>query len=177
MRAKGTHRITRFDRFTIVVSRHRHRQRRRRGAQLEEPGRLGGDQRAGKRRPRDQTRRSDLRRRSVLTREVECERAPGARDAHDADLPAEQAGNLATDRQPEPGPSVAAARRAVGLLEGFENDALLFFGDPDARVRHAERDDGVGLVQDLVAAAPAVARELHFHRDVTVLGELEGVRK
>jgi hypothetical protein len=42
----------------------------------------------------------------------------------------QQTGQLAADGQAEPGAAVAAAGRAVGLLEGVEDDLLLAFGMP-----------------------------------------------
>ena len=57
------------------------------------------------------------------------------------DLAAEQAGQLAADRQTEAGAAVLAAGAGVGLLEGLEDDALLLGRDADAGVGHLERDD------------------------------------
>jgi hypothetical protein len=53
-----------------------------------------------------------------------------ARRALDRDLAAEQATDLAADRQAEPGAAVLATRRAVGLLERFEDHAQLVAGMP-----------------------------------------------
>ena len=52
----------------------------------------------------------------------------------DADLAAEQARDLAADRQAEAGAAVAAARRPVGLLEGLEDQPQLVLRDADAGV-------------------------------------------
>src|SRR5439155_8627808 len=65
-------------------------------------------------------------------REVELERAPFAGGADDRNLPPEDPGDLAADRQPEPRPAVPAAGAAVGLLEGLEDDLLLLGLDADA---------------------------------------------
>ena len=62
--------------------------------------------------------------------------SPGLAD--DADLAAEQAGDLAADRQAEAGAAVLAAGAAVGLLEGLEDDLLLVGGNADAGVADRE---------------------------------------
>ena len=76
-----------------------------------------------------------LRRRRVHRREEEREGAALARRALGADLAAEQARDLAADREPEAGAAVAAARRAVGLLERLEDQPQLVGRDADAGVR------------------------------------------
>src|SRR5439155_12845188 len=53
-------------------------------------------------------------------RQEQCEGRTFARARRDADLAAEQAGDLARDREPEPRAPEAPARRAVGLLERLE---------------------------------------------------------
>ena len=67
--------------------------------------------------------------------QVERERAPLARRADQADLAAQQPGDLAADRQAQPRAAVLPARAAVGLLERLEDDLLLVRRDADARVR------------------------------------------
>ena len=67
-------------------------------------------------------------------REVERERAPLPGRAREPDLAAEQAGDLAADRQAEARAAVLPARAAVGLLEGLEDDLLLVSGNADAGV-------------------------------------------
>ena len=57
---------------------------------------------------------------------------PGWLETHD--LAAEKPRDLAADREAEAGAAVLAARGAVGLLEGLEDDALLVLGDADAGV-------------------------------------------
>src|SRR5947207_1739878 len=56
--------------------------------------------------------------------EVELEGAPFAGGADDGDLSAEDPGDLAADREPEPRSAVPAAGAAVRLLERFEDDLL-----------------------------------------------------
>ena len=75
----------------------------------------------------------------VLAREVERERAALADRARRLDLAAEQACDLAADRQAEARAPVAAAGRAVGLLERLEDQPQLVRVDPDAGVGDGER--------------------------------------
>ena len=58
--------------------------------------------------------------------------APGRAD--DGDLAAEQADELAADREPESGASVEARGGAVTLRERFEDSLLLLVVDADAGV-------------------------------------------
>src|ERR1700742_5073983 len=51
------------------------------------------------------------------------------RDAAQLDFTAQEIRQLAADRQSQAGAAVLAAGARVGLLEGFENDALLFRRD------------------------------------------------
>src|SRR5580700_8709044 len=87
-------------------------------------------------------------------RQVQRERAALAQPAGRADLPAEQPGDVAADRQAEPGPAVASAGRPVGLGERVEDRAELLPGYAHAGVGHGERDD--------VGCAPERAGELHL---------------
>ena len=110
-------------------------------------------------------------------REIERERASLAGRARETDLAPEEPGDLAADRETEPGPSVLAARRAVRLLEGFEDDLLLLSWDTDARVGDRERDHRSGAVQGLDRGAPAAGRRVDAERDPASLRELERVRE
>ena len=60
--------------------------------------------------------------------------------ALDVDLAAEQARDLAADREPEAGAAVLAAGGAVGLLERLEDELLLVLRDADAGVGDREGD-------------------------------------
>ena len=76
----------------------------------------------------------------VHQRQVKREGAALSRRAGQADLAAQQLGQLAADRQAQAGAAVLAAGRAVGLLERLEDDLLLVARDADAGVRHRERN-------------------------------------
>src|SRR5262245_19716543 len=64
--------------------------------------------------------------------QVEREDAALARRADDANFAAEQPRDLAADREAETRAAVFAAGRSVGLLEGLEDDPLLFDRNADA---------------------------------------------
>ena len=82
------------------------------------------------------------------------------------DLAAEQPGDLAADGEAEARAAVLAARAAVGLLEGLEDDLLLVAGDADARVGDRERDDRLRAgSSELVVGAPALADRLERGAD------------
>ena len=65
--------------------------------------------------------------------------SPGA--LVDGDLAAEQADQLAADREPETGAAVEARRGAVALRERLEDPLLLLVVDADPGVGDRERDD------------------------------------
>src|SRR5207248_6660145 len=107
--------------------------------------------------------------------QVYGEDAAHARLALDPDVAAREPRELAADGQAQPGASVLAAGRAVGLQEGLEDRMLLVEGDPDARVDDAERDDLGGPIEGIVRRAPTRARHFGDELDLTLLGELERV--
>ncbi len=61
------------------------------------------------------------------------------------DFAAEQHGQLAADGQAEAGAAVFAGGAGVGLLEGLEDEPLLFRRDADAGVLDGEGDDLLGV--------------------------------
>jgi hypothetical protein len=73
----------------------------------------------------------------------------------DLQLAAQQAGDLAADRQAQARAAVLAAGGAVGLLEGLEDDPLLVLGNADAGVGDREGQHLARLVQVVVAQRPA----------------------
>ena len=95
-------------------------------------------------------------RRGVDLRNVEREHAAPPGRAREANLPAEQAGDLAADGEAEAGPAVLAARASVRLLERLEDDLLLVSRDPDAGVVNGDRDHGARPIEGLEVRAPAL---------------------
>ena len=85
-----------------------------------------------------------------------------ARRAGHRDVAAQQARQVARDRQAEAGAAVPAADRPVGLAEGFEDRLLLRRSYADTAVAHFEAD-AVG------------AGASHVQRDAAVFGELHRV--
>ena len=71
-------------------------------------------------------------------RQLEEERRADARLALHLQLAAEQADELAADRQPQPGPAVLPRSRGVGLGERLEHAAALLRRHADAGVLHGE---------------------------------------
>ena len=62
---------------------------------------------------------------------------------------------LAADGETETGAAIFAAGAGVGLLEGLEDDLLLFGRNADAGIRHFERNDGRRLAQHRMLGTPA----------------------
>jgi hypothetical protein len=82
---------------------------------------------------------------------------------------------LAADGQTQARAAVFSGGARVGLLEGFENDLLLFRRDADAGIGHGERDHRGHLAQDGVIGAPARFGQAHLQSHTAVRGELERV--
>src|SRR5581483_2829700 len=118
------------------------------------------------------TRRSDW---LVRQGEVEHEGAPDAGTADEPDLPAQQIGDLAADRQAEPGAAEAPTRVHVRLLKRFKNDRLFVRGNPNASIGYREAHNGPGAIQPFVIAAPAALCPSDFQGHAPLLGEFEGV--
>ena len=68
------------------------------------------------------------------------------------DFAAQQVGQFAADRQAQAGAAVLAAGAGIGLLEGLEDDSLLFRRDADAGVGHLERHHRSRASQDRMIA-------------------------
>src|SRR5262249_39324156 len=81
------------------------------------------------------------------------------------------------DGEAQAGAAVAAARAAVLLLEGLEDDGLLLRLDADAGVLDGESDHRARAVEREVVRAPARVGRADPERDRAALGELEGVRQ
>src|SRR6202035_3734370 len=103
---------------------------------------------AGRLRPRRRDQAGQGRPRVGLG-QVERERTAVARRAYQVNLAAEQACDLPADRQAQAGASVLAARAAVGLLKGLEDNVLFVGGNADAGIRDREGEDSAGLPKAL----------------------------
>ena len=87
-------------------------------------------------------------------RQVERKCAPGPRRALQPDLAAEQTGEFAADGESQARAAILPAGGSVGLLERFEDDALLFRRNADAGIGYRERDHALGAVEDRMTRAP-----------------------
>ena len=119
---------------------------------------------------------SGARRAHVGLRQVERERAALAGRAAQLNFAAQQVGQFAADGQAQAGAAVFAAGAGIGLLEGLEDDALLFRAECRCRYRSLRRrspsrrrsGSGDPALQPLAAAE---TDKLH----AALLGELEGI--
>ena len=112
----------------------------------------------------------------VRERQVQRERAALPRLALDADLAAEEARELAADRQAEPCSAVATRGGAVGLLEGLEDELLLVLRDAEAGVLDRECDHVFGRIRERRRRVSlSRRRQVDVKRDAALVGELEGI--
>ena len=72
---------------------------------------------------------------------------------------------VAADREPEPGSTVSAGRRAVGLGERLEHRGLQLLLDADAGVGDADRDHRIAPVS---RSRPDPSRRAELHRTATL---------
>src|SRR5712664_948172 len=110
-------------------------------------------------------------------RQIQGEGAALAELAGKPDLSAQEPGNLPAYRQAEAGSAVVAARRAVYLLKGVEDDLLLVLRNPDSGIDDGKFDDGGRGVQTRVGRAPARLGARHAQRYTSMFGEFERVRE
>src|SRR5213593_2253191 len=85
----------------------------------------------------------------------------------------QEARQLAADGKTQSGAAVFPGRATFGLLECFEDDALLFPGDADTRIRHRECKDSIRPVQGQIAAVPTCVCPAYVQADLTLFRELE----
>ena len=132
-----------------------------------------------RRRPeRRRGRRARRHRRSgIFDRQIEHERTALAGRAAQMNFAAEQARKLAADGEAEAGAAIFSAGAGVGLLEGLEDQLLLFNGNADAGVGDLEGDDGRRMAQDRMFGAPAAEGGRDAEANPAFGGELEGVRQ
>src|SRR6202167_6490934 len=88
---------------------------------------------------------------------------------------AEQTREFAADSETEARAALFAARAGVGLLECFENDALLFRKNADTRVGDFECDHRAGAAENRVLVAPTVVGDSARKPPVPFPGEFAGV--
>ena len=111
----------------------------------------------------------------IFERQEQRERTADPGCAPQLYLAAEQRRQLAADGKAETGAAVLAAGGGVGLLEGLEDDLLLFLRDADAGVGHFKRHHRRRLVENRVIRVPAPDRSGHVEPHTALRGELEGV--
>src|ERR1700722_791590 len=123
-------------------------------------------------------RADSLRRRShIRLRQIECERAAFTRSASQLNFTAKKTGQFTADGKAKSGSTVFAAGTCIRLLEGLKDDSLLVRGDPDARIRNFERNDGSGPTQDLMTRRPATGNHRNGEPHAALFSELERVRQ
>src|SRR6185295_9632160 len=153
------------DVLTIVGQLGRHQQRRRLASDDHLPALLSHQWSRGVRR--------QVPAEVVSDRQIQREATALARRALDRDLAAEQATDLAADRQAEPGAAVLATGRAVGLLERFEDHAQLVAGDADTGVSDRVGDDCRRRLERDVRGIPATARTAYLQLHAALVREFE----
>ena len=90
---------------------------------------------------------------------------------------AQQRRDFAADREAQSRPAVFAGDRSVGLLERLEDDAMLVGSDSDTGIFHRERDDRLGIAEDLVVRTPSRFSRRHVDRYAASFSELERIRQ
>src|SRR5258708_1292119 len=115
--------------------------------------------------------------RFISARQIERERAALAGCAGHANLPTQQPGDFAADRQTEAGAAVSAIRRAISLLEGLENDPLLFRSYDDAGIGGGKRNYFAGAVERFEIVSLIARGRGNLQDHVALLGELECIGK
>src|ERR1700730_18110047 len=108
-------------------------------------------------------------------RQIECERTSLARRATQLDLATQQAGQFATDRQPQAGSTVFPAGASVCLLKCLEDDSLFLGRNADTRVGNFEGYNRRSTSKDWMPLAPSAARKRYEQLHAAVLGELERI--
>ena len=94
--------------------------------------------------------------------------------AFDLQASAQQARNLARNRQAQACAAVFAIGRAIDLLKRFKNKLLFFARNADAGVAHFKRQSAQTRVGCQIFVG---RRQSHQHRDAAAFGELERVRE
>src|SRR6185437_6041186 len=111
----------------------------------------------------------------VGERQVQREGAAAAVDTAQANLTAEQMGELAADGESQPRAAVFSRRASIGLLEGLEDDLLLLRRDADTGVADGKLDDRRRLAEDGMLCGPASGGHPDMQPDAAAVGELERI--
>src|ERR1700674_5424699 len=107
--------------------------------------------------------------------QVEDKGAPSTWSAPQLDFATEEAGQFATDRQPQTCSTILTAGAGVCLLESFEDDPLLVQRNTNAGIGNFKGHNRSSLPQDGVTLAPAARSQRRRQADASQFGELEGV--
>ncbi len=112
--------------------------------------------------------------RDIRMRQVEGKRASLPRSAEQLDFSAKQACQLAADCQPEAGPAVFATGSGICLLEGLEDNLLLFLRNADSGISNFECDNRA-ITEDRMVLTPSIFSFEHGESYAALFRELECV--
>jgi hypothetical protein len=112
---------------------------------------------------------------NISLRQVERKRTAAAGSAAQLNLSAQQTGQLAADSQTKAGPAVFPAGARVRLLEGLEDDALLFEWNANASIGNLECNYGSGLAQNRVVLSPTALGQRYGQPDAAQFRELKSI--
>src|SRR5205814_7733009 len=107
----------------------------------------------------------------IFERQVERESAPLAGRAAELNLSAQQARQLAADRQPQSRTAVFAAGACVRLLKRLEDHSLLVEWNADAGVRNLEGDHRRRAAQHGMVGTPAAHGRRHIQTHAAMARE------
>src|SRR6202171_1337663 len=110
-------------------------------------------------------------------RQIEGESTAAGNATDYANLSAEQAGDLTTDRKAESCTAVLPRGGTVGLLKWFKDYSLFLRRNTDAGIVDRERDDFVGTIQRIKLILFISRRGLDLQRHLALLGKFESVRQ
>ncbi len=96
-------------------------------------------------------------------------------NAGQPDLATQQHRQLTADGETQAGATVFARCAGISLLEGLEDQPLLFWRDTDAGVLDRKRHDVLGLAEYRVVCGPPSGRQPHANFHLTLRSELDGV--
>src|SRR5579862_3277942 len=111
----------------------------------------------------------------INLRQVERKRAAPPRRTLQLYLAAQQACELAADCESQTRAAVFATGSCVGLLEGFENNPLLFGGNPNTGIGNLKCNYRWRCRQNRMVLAPTACDRRHRQAYAPLLGELERV--